>query len=337
VSESFSEKLARKAREARLQAITEKGVQIASPREVLRVGTISQVQLPGVPDLPNNRSAADHHQSLIDNYHPGQGFWASLFAGRRTKVAALLADQAEHLLRVQRATDAAEAMQYLRKHNLWTAELQVLLAGETAETGIVKARHVRAQEEIKLNLEVNAASEGFTLETHQADLLEENRLKRTLEEEREQAALSLEVSRQESVIAIEAHEHRERLKLELGMKEYQEKAKAIQEVARVQENARALLERDLDSWFVKVSQLELDEGLMDEALRQNRLRRAQTNIERLEAELDGLGRTAQAHRAPTSGENGGGGISPAEPRREFEDPLGDIDKSNPAPSPGNLS
>lgn len=274
----------------------------------------NEITLPPMPKVPDVITAADHSYDLMKEYHSGKGWFFVKGQENRAKFAQYLAEQQQHLFALQKAANATEAEAYLRRHNLWTLEIKAVLEGEQAKTSLMGQQVQRTQIENTILVNQSATDKGLPVHVFLTDVE-----KKTANDE------ALRFKEKEQQIEFLNHKQREKLKVQLAVHEYNQKAEIVGKLGAAQAEERRHDRKELDGFYVELDELESGLGNMSSSLRKKRIAIVELEIARLEAKLRGLGPTAQENRAPETGQNNGGGNPPAQPGQS----------SPPQPGPGD--
>ena len=108
----------------------------------------------------------------------------------------------------------------------------------------------------------------------------------------------------ESQIHFSDHEKRERLKVELAVQEYRQKAQAVRETGMALETVRAMRVTNLEALVRALYELENED--INAALKAEIREIRQFEIDRLKGELRGVAQTSRKAGKAPSGENPGG-------------------------------
>lgn len=154
----------------------------------------------------------------------------------------------------------------------------------------------RATNAVAKVLAVNAAGQNMTVSDASTIAAENERIK---------------VLEKQKHVEFEDHKRREELRKQLEIEEYREKSEAISKLATIEAEQRRKDNKELDGLYVQLVALQNDTN--DSFLRAKRIERAEKEIARLEAKLDGLGPTAQEAGKAPAGQNNGGSNAPPEP------------------------
>jgi hypothetical protein len=253
------------------------------------------------PVVDAKPSTADHVQRIINNYE-NNGWWSNLFEASKVKYAERQAKKAEHLLALQRTANEAEAVAYLRAHNLWTLEIEAVLKAEEAKTRLMAQHHVRTSMQHEMVRQEFAMREGLSVVANETVIVA-----------KKQSDIKVSERLQETYIAFNDHKQREELKADLDIRVYSEKNDALTKHALLEDTIRAERVAGLEKLYIDRHNLQKSYVLPeDEPLKHSRLELLQKEISRLEAELHGMGRDSQSARTKDYGEDDGGSTPPAQ-------------------------